>query len=88
MHPDTVQNKTIVCNNENMEQCVEYCKCTHVVKLASNKVTQLVLTSEGKRNYLCLFDNFYQSIDNKHQIDRTLITLLSFCFLKVSKKYI
>ncbi|XP_022309214.2 uncharacterized protein LOC111114966 [Crassostrea virginica] len=50
MYPDTVQNKTIVCNNENMEQCVEYCKCTHVVKLASNKVTQLVLTSEDSLN--------------------------------------
>ena len=69
MYPDTVQYKTVVCNNENMEQCGEYCKCTHVVKLASNKVTQLVLTSEGKSIYLCLSSHFYQFITNRHQIE-------------------
>ena len=83
MYPDTVQYKTVVCNNENMEQCGEYCKCTHVVKLARNKVTQLVLTAEGKRNYLCLFDIFYQFIDNKHLTDRTLIFLIQRVLFKI-----
>ena len=80
MYPDTVQYKTVVCNNENMEQCGEYCKCTHVVKLASNKVTQLVLTSEGKSIYLCLSSQFYQFISNRHQIEHKYSLFKGGCF--------
>ncbi|XP_056008379.1 uncharacterized protein LOC125665694 [Ostrea edulis] len=44
--PNVVNDKSIVCNNQNMEDCGHYCRCTHVVKLATKKVTQLVLMAE------------------------------------------
>lgn len=41
-----VNNQAVVCNNTNMDQCGEFCQCTHVIKLATKKVTQLVLMAD------------------------------------------
>lgn len=52
-----------------MTTCGDYCQCTHVVKLSTSKVTQIVLMAEGmslKSNqrltscpYSSFFDNPY-----------------------------
>lgn len=44
--PEIVNDRNVVCNNTDMDQCGEFCRCTHVIKLASKKVTQIVLLSE------------------------------------------
>ncbi|XP_078320451.1 uncharacterized protein LOC144621367 [Crassostrea virginica] len=50
VNPDIANDESVVCNNKNLEQCGEYCQCTHVVKLANEKVAQLVLTAEDGLN--------------------------------------
>ncbi|XP_061193997.1 uncharacterized protein LOC133202238 [Saccostrea echinata] len=44
--PDIVEDRNIVCNNDHMNNCGVYCRCTHVVKLDAWKTAQLVLTAE------------------------------------------
>lgn len=46
--PEIVNESNVVCNNTDMDQCGEFCICTHVIKLASKKVTQIVLLNESK----------------------------------------
>ncbi|XP_065929673.1 uncharacterized protein [Magallana gigas] len=45
--PEIVNERNAVCNNKDMYQCGEFCRCTHVIKLASKKVTQIVLLNEN-----------------------------------------
>lgn len=44
--PAIVHDDNVVCNNTYMDQCGEFCRCTHVIKLDSRKVTQIVLLNE------------------------------------------
>ncbi|XP_061193854.1 uncharacterized protein LOC133202090 isoform X2 [Saccostrea echinata] len=47
IYPDIVKDKSIVCDNEHMDICGEFCRCTHVIKLATKKTTQIVLLAEA-----------------------------------------
>ncbi|XP_062567441.1 uncharacterized protein LOC134229689 [Saccostrea cucullata] len=42
INPDIAKDESIVCNNEHMDHCGDYCQCTHVVKLETKKTTQLL----------------------------------------------
>lgn len=46
VNPETVDDQDVVCNNTNMDQCGEYCQCTHVIKVATKKVTHIVLLAD------------------------------------------
>lgn len=46
LNPSIVNDHDVVCNNQNMDNCGDYCQCTHVVKLSTTKVTQIVLMAE------------------------------------------
>lgn len=46
LYPNIVNDQTVVCNNQDMTTCGDYCQCTHVVKLSTTKVTQIVLMAE------------------------------------------
>ncbi|XP_061193764.1 uncharacterized protein LOC133201995 [Saccostrea echinata] len=71
--PDIVKDKSIVCNNEHMENCGEYCQCTHVVKLETKKTTQLVLIAEnglqtGTSHPVHLHGNRFQVLKIGHAV--------------------
>lgn len=82
--PEIVNERNVVCSNTDMDQCGEFCRCTHVIKLASKKVTQIVLLNESKN--VLLFEYIHTTCEYPlcQQIHKFSLLLYS---CKLSCKY-